>query len=289
MSLTSSSPLSQALDLPLTAERDVLLIILLDDCPLPPVREQYGTYHDIFVSLFQHSLAVSNSEHSSAGSKPGSTRHKLIIESYDVVQGVYPSEETLKRADGLLLTGSAASAYENDDWIVELVSFVQRLPEINKSLKLIGICFGHQIIARAYGAVTEKNEQGWEVGTRSLELTHTAKQLFTRTKLSVHQMHQDHVPTMPEGFESLGSTEICPVHGMVRFVDQEGPKTLANVSILTLQGHPEFNAKIVNEVIDIRERKGVFSREFAAASREDANQHDDGTLIGWKLLEVVGA
>ncbi|GAA5899679.1 putative amidotransferase [Sporobolomyces salmoneus] len=288
MSTTSKTPLTAKLDLPLTAKRDALLVILLNDCPLPPVREQFGSYHDIFVSLFEHSLSASTPIHSSAGSKLGSTKHTLTIESYDVVQGVYPSEETIKKANGVLLTGSAASAYESDPWILDLVSYLQNLSSLNSSLKLIGICFGHQIIARAYGAKTEKNEKGWEVGTRNLELTHTAKQLFTRVKISVHQMHQDHVPTLPEGFESLGSTEICPIHGMVKFVDPEGPKTLENVSIITLQGHPEFNAMIVNEVIEVRERKGVFSKEFAEASREDANQHDDGTLLGWKLLEVLG-
>jgi len=101
-------------------------------------------------------------------------------------------------------------------------------------------------------------------------------------------MHQDHVPVLPEGFESLGSTEICPVHGMVKFIDPEGPKSLENVSILTLQGHPEYNAKIVNEVIAIRLEKGVFSKEFADQSYEDANQHDDGLLLGWKMLEILG-
>ncbi|GAA5964102.1 hypothetical protein JCM3765_000904 [Sporobolomyces pararoseus] len=288
MSTTSKTPLSATLDLPLTAKRDALLVILLDDCPLPPVKEQFGSYHDIFVSLFQHSLAVSTPQHSSAGYKVGSTRHTLTIESYDVVQGVYPSEETIKKANGVLLTGSAASAYESDQWILDLVSYVKNLSNLNEAVKLIGICFGHQIIARAFGGRCEKNEKGWEVGTRNLELTHTAKQLFTKVSMSVHQMHQDHVPELPEGFESLGSTDICPIHGMVKFVDSDGPKTLENVSILTLQGHPEFNAKIVNEVIEIREKKGVFSKEFADASREDANQHDDGTQIGWKLLEILG-
>lgn len=127
-------------------------------------------------------------------------------------------------------------------------------------------------------------------------------------------MHQDHVPVLPEGFESLGSTEICPVHGMVKFFDPEGPKSLENVSIMTLQGsctfsrmfylsvdlqilltgstpstgHPEYNAKIVNEVIAIRLQKGVFSQEFADQSYEDAAQHDDGLLLGWKMLEILG-
>lgn len=79
------------------------------------VREQYGTYHDILVSHFQHSLAVSTPEHSSAGSKLGSTHHKLTIESYDVVQGCYPSEDRVKEADGMLLTGSGKFTASSSD------------------------------------------------------------------------------------------------------------------------------------------------------------------------------
>ena len=53
----------------------------------------------------------------------------------------------------------------------------------------------------------------------------------------IHQMHRDHVPTVPEGFDLLGSSSGCDVHGMVRFVEDEGvPHTVENVSILTLQG-----------------------------------------------------
>ncbi|GAA6062032.1 hypothetical protein JCM10212_005465 [Sporobolomyces blumeae] len=288
MSATSKTPLKATLDLPSSAKRDALLIVLLDDCPLPPVKEQFGTYHDIFVSLFEHSLAASTPAHSSAGYKDGSSKYKLTIESYDVVQEVYPTDERINEADGVLLTGSAASAYEDDPWIVRLVSYISNLSTLAPRAKLIGICFGHQIIARAFGARCEKNEKGWEVGTRNLDLTDVAKALFSRVQLSVHQMHQDHVPTVPESFELLGSTAICPNHGMVKFRDSSGPKSLENVSIITLQGHPEFNAMIVNEVIDVRERKGVFSKEMADRSREHAGQHDDGTLIGWKLLEVVG-
>jgi len=53
-------------------------------------------------------------------------------------------------------------------------------------------------------------------------------------------------------------------------------------------GHPEYNAKIVNEVIAIRLEKGVFTKEFAEQSYEDANMHDDGLLIGWKMLAILG-
>lgn len=54
-------------------------------------------------------------------------------------------------------------------------------------------------------------------------------------------MHQDHVPSLPAGFESLGSTDICPVHGMVRYAprqdnDASSTKTLQDVQVITLQG-----------------------------------------------------
>lgn len=142
-------------------------------------------------------------------------------------------------------------------------------------------------------------------------------------------MHRDHVPTVPEGFDLLGSSSGCDVHGMVRFVEDEGvPHTVENVSILTLQGasslslsrsrrsrrraagavgkllssepwpdspfssrsagHPEFNSTIVNEVIDMREAKGVISHELAEESREYAGEHDDGDWIGRMFLRMFG-
>ncbi len=115
-----------------------------------------------------------------------------------------PSPERVKEADGVLITGSgklqplctrspnltltlfaplaAASAYLDLPWIVTLVSFVQSLPALSPSLKLIGICFGHQIIARAFGPRdskgVQKNPLGWEVGTRAVELNETGRALF---------------------------------------------------------------------------------------------------------------
>lgn len=81
-----------------------------------------------------------------------------------------------------MIPNAAASAYLDLPWIVTLVSFVQSLPALKPSLKLIGICFGHQIVARAFGPAdsksVQKNPLGWEVGTRAVELNETGKALF---------------------------------------------------------------------------------------------------------------
>ena len=73
---------------------------------------------------------------------------------------------------------AAASAYEKLPWINRLVDFTAGLATSHPALKLIGICYGHQIIARAYGATVEKNAKGWELGVRTVQLTDVGKRLL---------------------------------------------------------------------------------------------------------------
>lgn len=73
---------------------------------------------------------------------------------------------------------AAASAYEDKPWINRLVEYTASLPSINPKLKLVGICYGHQIIARAFGGVVEKNAKGWELGVRNVQLTELGRTLL---------------------------------------------------------------------------------------------------------------
>ncbi|GAA5876785.1 hypothetical protein JCM3774_003473 [Rhodotorula dairenensis] len=277
------------IDLPSTATQNLLLLVLLADTPIDSVRKEFGTYHDIFASLFRHSVdLVATEKH--VTQEPDS-KYKLTVESYDTVNGDFPKEDRVKSADGLLITGSAHTAADDEPWILELVDYIKRLPSLNPSLKTIGICFGQQVISRAYGSKSCRNEQGWEIGVHPIDLTEAGRQVFPgRTQLYIHQMHRDNVPSVPEGFELLGATDKCPVHGLVRYVDGTSPSEASfdKISIITLQGHPEFNSKIVNEVIAMRESKGVISKEVADESRENADQHDDGQYIGRVFLRMFG-
>ncbi|POY75922.1 hypothetical protein BMF94_1006 [Rhodotorula taiwanensis] len=277
------------LDLPSTATRDLLLLVLLADTPIDAVRDEFGTYHDIFASTFQHSIELAAVE--KGITQEEDAEYKLTIESYDTKNGDFPKEERVKQADGLLITGSASSAHDDEPWIVTLVDYIQRLPSLNPDLRTIGICFGQQTISRAYGTMPGPNEKGWEIGVHNIELTEHGRKVFAgRTQLNIHQMHRDNVPSVPEGFELLGSTDKCPVHGIVKYRDGVSPAdaTLEDVRIVALQGHPEFNSKIVNEVIAMRESKGVISKEVADESRENADQHDDGQYIGRVFLRMFG-
>jgi hypothetical protein len=85
------------------------------------VQEQFGTYHDIFSSLFRRGIDLASSdgapppdsgyrdEEGTNSAKSSDTgKYKLRVESYNAVGGHLPTEERVKQADGLLITGSGA-------------------------------------------------------------------------------------------------------------------------------------------------------------------------------------
>ncbi|SCZ97184.1 BZ3500_MvSof-1268-A1-R1_Chr4-2g07045 [Microbotryum saponariae] len=312
----SQEPFRSAIPLPGQSSKSLLLIVLLADTPLPLVKAAHGNYHDIFTSLFEHSVQLHASQIKLGSKTTSGTQSEavLTVESYDAVQGQYPTEDRVKEAHGVLITGSASSAYETFDWITKLVGYTASLPKINPQIRLIGICFGHQIIARAFGSTVERNSKGWEVGVRVMDLTEYGSSIFGGERLptavwdllvepsrrhhphidipqAIHQMHRDHVPSLPSGFELLGSTPMCSIHGMVKYFSSAPSPPSANlgdIEVLTLQGHPEFSPDIVLKVIEVRAERGVFDPEMAEKSRAHARESDEGVRIGEVVLRIIG-
>ena len=76
------------------------------------------------------------------------------------------------------------------DWILQLVDFVANLLHQQTRVKVIGICFGHQIIGRALGVMPVRNENGWEVAVTKIEMTSKGRQLFGLPSLVRHLSKQ---------------------------------------------------------------------------------------------------
>ena len=148
----------------------------------------------------------------------------------------------------------------------------------SKRVRVIGVCFGHQIVGRALGAKVARSEGPvWEVSVSECTQTPKGKELFGgKDVLSIFQMHKDIVYYYPKGVEELGSSDKCQVQGM--YV----PK-----SLITVQGHPEFTERIVDELIRTRHEQGVFDQKIYEDSMARVGKDHDGVLVAQGFLEFL--
>ena len=86
--------------------------------------------------------------------------------TYEVREGKLPSAP--EEQDGYIVTGSPAGVYDDLPWIEPLKTF---LVQAKGKAKLVGICFGHQIMAEAFGGRVEKSDRGWGIGLHRYQIS----------------------------------------------------------------------------------------------------------------------
>ena len=102
-------------------------------------------------------------------------------------------------------------------------------------------------------------------------------------------MHRDHVPEVPYSCELLGSSTICYNQGFVRYGPTSGRRSLRDIQIFTVQGHPEFTRRIVDTVVDARATTGVFDQALVEDARSRAGWRNDGAdVIGKVIWRIIG-
>lgn len=158
----------------------------------------------------------------------------LDFDVYDVERGVFPP--SVGAADGWLITGSACGAYEGHAWIPPLEKFIRDARA--QSVRTIGICFGHQVLAQAMGARVEKFSGGRSMGAVDYDLSDTGE------TLTLLAFHRDQVMTVPEGARVIASSSFCRIAGLAYDDDKGRPWAMS------LQPHPEFDAAYEADLID---------------------------------------
>lgn len=151
------------------------------------------------------------------------------IQGWFVVDGQFPDGP--EDADGWLITGSRHGAYEAHDWIPPLEALIRDI--IASGRPLVGICFGHQIIAQALGGRVEKVARGWSVGRKTYDTD--------GGPLVLDAWHQDQVVDLPEGARVLAQSDFCP-YAALAYGDR----------VLTYQAHPEFPAAYTRDLLEHR-------------------------------------
>ncbi|KAF8377403.1 hypothetical protein HHK36_030780 [Tetracentron sinense] len=183
------------------------------------VKKKYGGYFGVYVEMLGE--------------------EGEIWDVYKVVGGEFPGEEELGFYDGFVITGSCHDAHGNDVWICKLLNLLKKLDSMKK--KVLGFCFGHQILSLALGGKTGRAASGWDVGITTVNLSST--KLFSALKmpslLSVIECHRDEVLELPPRAEVMAWSEKTGIE-MFKCGDH----------IMGIQGHPEYTKDILLHLVD---------------------------------------
>ncbi len=201
----------------------------------PDALRDLGDYPDLFVRLLQG--------------------HGFDFAIYPVLHGQFPA--SVNDCDGWLITGSRHGAYEDHPWIPPLEDFIRA--SYAAGVPMVGVCFGHQIIAQAMGGRVEKYAKGWSAGATTYD--------FGGESVKLNAWHQDQVVQKPDSATRIASNDFC-----------ENAALLYDDRMFTVQAHPEFDARFMEGLIEKRGKGLVPEAVLSAAAQRLAEPLDRGPM-----------
>lgn len=222
--------------------------ILQADSVLPQFAARHGDYSDMFARLLGRADTQFTTWHARRGELPRSAAD----------------------ADAFVISGSRCSVYDGDVWIESLAQCVNQL--IDHGACVIGICFGHQLIAHFRGGGTAPASVGWGVGVHSVDVIESAapwRATSAPRSYSLVASHKDQVTVMPEGARLWAASDFCPISAY----------SIDN-SVLGIQQHPEFSKAFAADLMNSRANQlgpEVLARGLASLEQPTNSE----VVAGW--------
>jgi len=228
-------------------DRDTVRILVLEtDEPHPETQDRKGSFGQIFSEVF--SKAGDNHD------PPLGVETEMHYVVNDPDNGHYGHVPSAAEIDpsitAILITGSMYDAHGSDPWILKLLDQLESLWKERPDMRFSGVCFGHQILCRMLGSKVEATPGGdWELAHTEMALTPTGQALFRTSDktLSLHQMHQDQVMTVPN---ASTSTLLEKDQKAVIWATSEHTKIQGlyiRERLFTSQGHLGFDESMVRK------------------------------------------
>lgn len=220
--------------------------ILKTGRPPRPALAQFGTYPEMFMRLL------------------GQEAYAWRVYAAD--EGEYPAAP--EDCDAYIVTGSSAGVYDSDPWIGRLLDFLRAA---RGRAKLVGVCFGHQAMAQAFGGEVRKSPKGWGIGQHEYQVLSREPWMDAAGAIRLPASHQDQVVAAPPNAEVIAASAFTPI-GVLAWRDQPA---------ISIQLHPEFEPAYATALIEARRGKLYADADADRAIASYAGPDDRARVGRW--------
>jgi GMP synthase-like glutamine amidotransferase len=188
-----------------------------------------------------------------------------------------PAGEPLPDSGGLeaiLITGSSAGVYDGFEWIPPLEAFVRAANQ--RKVPMVGVCFGHQLIAQALGGTVRKSEKGWGLGRHVYDVA-PGNGLIEGTQIAIACSHQDQVIAPPAGARTILSSDFTPYAVLL----------YAGGTTFSVQPHPEFSLGFALACCEMARNKGDAPDSVVAPAQASLAEPLDSARLGGAITRFL--
>lgn len=235
------------------------IAIIQTGVPISSAYEKYGDFDALFINHMQIDVG--------------------LTKTYRVYQNLeFPKTESLV---GIIITGSPSMVTDKHEWSEKTIDWLKQ--NIDLKIPILGVCYGHQLLARVLDGLVDWNPNGRQIGSVDVKLSEAAHSdpLFSslveseQISIDYHATHLQSVVSLPKNVTLLGSTNLDPNH-CFRYKNH----------VWGLQFHPEFNAEVIQDYVEARsqdiKQEGLDPSEILS----EINDNDNGVQLLKRFRDI---